>query len=64
MDSLKELIQFVDRNKVKSIEVLGYHQEGKKTLVHQFYQKIASGELDTDEEAADMFFRVSPSDIL
>ncbi|MBV6426762.1 MAG: hypothetical protein KIPDCIKN_01275 [Haliscomenobacter sp.] len=64
MDSLKELIRFVDRNKVKSIEVLGYQKEGRKTLVHQLYQKIASGELDTDEEAADMFFRVSPSDIL
>ncbi len=64
MDSLKELIQFVDRNKVKSIEVLGYHKEGKKTLVYQFYEKIASGDLSTDEEAADMFFRVPPSDIL
>ena len=64
MDSLKELIQFIDRNKVKSIEVLGYQKEGKKNLINQFYQKIASGDLNTDEEAADLFFRVSPSDIL
>lgn len=50
MIELKELVDIVTRNKVKSIEIIG-NPSDKGTKLMQFYDLIAEGKVDSDEEA-------------
>lgn len=63
METIKELIGVIERNKVKEVEVIGYPHGEKETMLNAFYGKLVSGELETDEQAAAFFFKTDPSDI-
>ena len=60
MEHLKELVNVINRNKVKSIRILD--PKDKTSRVSQFYKRIGEGDLNTDEEAADFFFNSTPKD--
>lgn len=49
MEILKELSQIINRNKVKSIEMLNPDTSSK---VNTFYKALTEGELESDEQAA------------
>ncbi len=53
-EALREMIQVVNRNKVKRIEVLG--NEDSDTMLNELYFGIASGEFDSDISALKHFF--------
>ena len=63
METLKELVDLIHRNKGNAIDVIGYQQDGLVSKVNHFYQKIAAGELPSDEAAANYFFGTDASDI-
>jgi len=59
MESLKELIQIINKNKIKHIEVLDSSRK-YKSKVYQLYEGIANGSFNSDEAAASFFFNDSP----
>lgn len=48
MEKLIELVKVINRNKTKSISILG---KGKTSMLDKFYHLIADGKVTTDEEA-------------
>jgi len=60
MDTLKELIQIVEINKVRKIEILDKSSKNK-SKVYMLFKGIANGEFSTDEEASAFFFNDSPN---
>ena len=61
MNKLLELVRLINRNKVKTIEVIG-SLPPRKTMVQEFYEKISSGEIESDEAAAAYFYQSKPED--
>ena len=61
MKDILELVDVVDKYKVKHIEVLG-NLSPRKTSVHEFYDKLVDGSLTTDDEAAAYFYQSNPDD--
>lgn len=61
MKDLLELVNVVNKHKVKYIKVLG-NSSPKRTRVHEFYDKISDGSISTDEEAAKFFYQSTPND--
>jgi len=55
-DVLKDLVQAITRNKVKQIEVLG-NPGNEGSRVEEFYQLLSDGQLQTEEEAVQHFFK-------
>jgi len=51
MKELLELVQIVNKNKLKSIEVLG-NENQQSTKVSELYSKISDGKIKSDEDAA------------
>jgi hypothetical protein len=60
MIELKELVDIVTRNKVKSIEIIGDNSD-KKSKLTQFYDLVAEGAVDSDEEAFYLLYQ-NPED--
>lgn len=56
-EALREMIQVVNRNKVKRIEVLG--NEDNDTMLNELYLGIASGQFDSDAMALQHFFETT-----
>lgn len=54
-ETLKELVATINRNKVKSVEVLG-NPENKGGRTEDLYKSIANGSFNSDAEAAAHFF--------
>lgn len=52
---LKDLVRIITRNKIKNIEVLG-NPGSEDTKTEELYNKIASGEFQTDEQATEYFY--------
>lgn len=61
MKELLELVHIVNRNKVKTIDVLG-NPESTKSLVNRLYDEISRGKIKSDEEAAIFFYSSTPQD--
>jgi hypothetical protein len=55
MDALRELVQLVTRNKLKSIDVLDFAEDGNSRL-GQLYNLISEGKVETDQQAAEMLY--------
>lgn len=62
MEIIRDLVDLVSRNKLKSVELLGQAEKGRISMVNSLYFKIASGEFLSDEEAAHYYFGASPAD--
>ena len=62
MEIIRDLVDLVSRNKLKSVELLGQAEKGRISMVNSLYFKIASGEFMSDEEAAHYYFGASPAD--
>ena len=60
MEALRELVQLVTRNKLKSIDVLDFAEDGSSRL-GQLYTIISEGGVETDQEAAEMLYPDSGS---
>jgi len=56
-EALREMIQVVNRNKVKRIEVLG--NEDSDTMLNDLYLGIANGQFDSDAIAMQHFFETT-----
>jgi len=57
MQVIKDLVTLVNRNKIKNLEVLGYDRDaGLASRLQQFYDLIADGVVEGDEDAAQMLF--------
>ena len=56
MTELKELVDIITRNKVKSIEIIG-NPSDKGTKMMQFYDLIAKGQVQSDEEAFRLLYK-------
>lgn len=61
MKKLLELVQVINRNKVKVVEVIG-SLPPRKTMVQEFYEKVSDGSITDDEFAADYFYGADPQD--
>ncbi len=62
MENLKELVQIINKRKLSQIEVFDKSLISRKdTLFARFYNGIASGEINTDEEAL-MYLYQSPKE--
>ena len=61
MKELLELIDVVNKHKVKHLEVFG-NVSPRKTKIHEFYDKLSDGSFSNDEEAAAFFYETSPDD--
>ena len=55
-DVLKDLVQVITRNKVKQIEVLG-NPGNEGSRVEEFYQLLSDGQLQSEDEAVQHFFK-------
>ena len=62
MDYLKELINIVNKQKLKKIEVIGGPGTYQSKL-YQLYEGIHDGKLLTEEEAADQLYDSNPNNI-
>ena len=60
-DVLKDLVQTITRNKIKSIEVLGNPGE-EKSRTELMYDGISSGKFKSEEDIAKHFFKTDPKD--
>jgi hypothetical protein len=56
MDSLKELVYVINRNKVKQIDILDLSKSEDPTKVNQLYQAISSGAIETDDDAFQLLY--------
>jgi hypothetical protein len=61
MKKLLELVQVINRNKVKVVEVIG-SLPPRKTKVQEFYEKLSDGSLTDDAAAAAYFYESDPAD--
>ena len=59
-EELQSLAEVVSKNKVKHIHVIG-NPDSKHTKFEQFYDALASGRFQNDEEAAQFFYQASPN---
>lgn len=55
MEALRELVQLVTRNKLKSIDTLDLVENGD-SKVGELYNIVAQGEVDSDKEAAERLY--------
>lgn len=55
MEALRELVQLVTRNKLKSIDVVDFSENGD-SRVGELYRIVADGEADSDQEAAKLLY--------
>ena len=60
-DVLKDLVQTITRNKIKSIEVLGNPGE-EKSRVEVMYDGISSGKFKSEDDVAKFFFKSDAKD--
>ena len=60
MQKLEELIHVVNRNKVKTIEVVG-SLPARKTMVQEFYEKLTDGTIKNDQDASQYFYGATTS---
>jgi hypothetical protein len=51
MEELKELINIVDLNKVRSINIIGDESFSKDTNLNKLYHGILSGDIVTEKDA-------------
>jgi glucan-binding YG repeat protein len=63
MEKLKELVSFLNKSRLKRIEVIG-SPPPKRSMSTQFYEGIANNSFENDEDAAKHFFgeNASPND--
>lgn len=61
MDSLRELVHIVSKQKVKKIEIIG-NSTNTKNKMHQLYEGIHSGKFISDDGAAKMLYDSVPED--
>lgn len=61
MKKLLELVNVVNKHKVKQIEVLG-NSMPQRTKVDEFYDKLIDGSISSDEDAALFFYSSTPKD--
>ena len=59
METLKELVRIVNRNKVKRIEIIG-DPNSTRTKLQELYEGLTNGEFETNKEIANYFFPESP----
>jgi hypothetical protein len=59
--SLQEMVWLIDRYKLRNIEVLG-HDDNADSKYAIFYDKIADGTLQDDNDAAKLFFGTDEKD--
>ena len=55
MEALKELTMIVTRNKIKKIDIIG-EQDETQTRIHELYELVKGGQVESDEDAASMLF--------
>ncbi|MEM9887246.1 MAG: hypothetical protein AAF849_15240 [Bacteroidota bacterium] len=55
MDKLKELVSFLDKSRLRRIDVIG-NQPAKKGRSEAFYQALTENQFDSDKDAAEHFF--------
>ena len=56
MQILRELVHIINKNKVRSIEVIG-NASDSKSMITEFYDAIVEERFKTDEEAAQYFYQ-------
>jgi hypothetical protein len=61
MKKLLELVQVINKHKVKVVEVIG-SLPPRKTMVQEFYDKVSDGTLTDDISAAQHFYGTGPDD--
>ncbi len=61
MKRLLELVQVINKNKVKVVEVIG-SLPPRQTMVQEFYNKLSDGSITDDFSAAQYFYGTSPED--
>ena len=59
MESIKELVGIVSKNKVKQIHVIGNEEEAD-TKITKFYRGVLNGEYISDEKAASALYNSGP----
>ena len=59
METLKEIINVITRNKVKNIEIIG-NSLSKPSKLSEFYSGIQSGRFSSDLEASNYFYGSNP----
>lgn len=59
MKDLMEIASIVNSIRIKTSDLITV-DEGRKTKAGQFYQKLVTGEFDSDETAANFFFGAQP----
>ncbi|MEZ5042057.1 MAG: hypothetical protein R2828_19325 [Saprospiraceae bacterium] len=55
MEKLKELVDLVTRNKIKSVDMIGGLSD-TDTKLGQFYESLKNGEIHSDEEAFELLY--------
>lgn len=63
METIKELVRLIERNKARTIEVIGYGKGKEVSMLNDFYARMVNEEIHDDREAARLFFESSPSDL-
>lgn len=64
MQILKELVHVVNKNKVRSIEIIGSNRGGgseHKSMLNEFYEGIIEDKFEDDDEAAAYFYESDKS---
>lgn len=61
MKKLLELVNVVNKHKVRHVEVLG-NFNSQRTKVDEFYDKLIDKSISSDEEAALFFYKSTPND--
>lgn len=56
MESLKELVSIVNRNKIKQIDILDFSDLANFTKVNQLYQAISSSAVKSDKDAFQLLY--------
>lgn len=59
MKKIQELIQVINRNKVKAIEIIG-KDSNSQTKTQEFYEKLTDGIFKTEQEASLYFYQKGP----
>jgi|GEM_PF-127784 hypothetical protein len=62
MENIKELIQLLERNKARHIDVIGYGRGLIPSMLNDFYTQMLSGNIRSDSDAAQYFFQSDPSE--
>lgn len=61
MQVLQELVHVVNKNKVRSIEVIG-NESNNSSMVASFYEYVVNEKFKNDDEAAQFFYNTSAND--